>query len=417
MRGGNDGVIGRALRGPIDALQRLVGGLGTATLALLTAMGLVVIGVLCLVGVGLPLLPGALATVRAVADRERERLSRRGEEVISPYAPWPSGWSVRLRAAAADPATARDLQWLATHALFGFVLGLFGSMLPLLAVRDLTFPLYSWALPPGEATTSVGLPADGWTGAAASVLLGAGWVAIAVGLSPRMARLQARPGRRLLRPHPDVDLSARVAELTATRAAALDAHTAELRRIERSLHDGTQNRLVGVVVLLGAARRALRNDPAGADGALEQAQSAAEQALAELRAVVRAILPPVLEQRGLGGALAALAAGCAVPCRVSADVPGSRPASVDATAYFVVAEALTNISKHSHARRATVDVRQTRDRLRLRIEDDGRGGADEESGSGLVGIRRRVEAHDGRVTLSSPPGGPTILDVELPCVL
>ncbi|MCO5997194.1 sensor histidine kinase [Actinoallomurus rhizosphaericola] len=417
MADGNDGALRRALRDPIEALARLVGGLGTATLALLTALVLIVVGVLCLVGVGLPLLPWALAAVRAVADRERERLSRWGEEIISPYDAWPSGWSARLRAAARDPATTRDLRWLFTHAVFGLVLGLFGALLPLLAIEDLTRPLYSWALPPGEVTTSVGISAGGWTGMVSSVSLGAGWVAILVGLGPAMARLQARPGRRLLAPHPSIDLSARVAELTATRAAALDAHTAELRRIERSLHDGTQNRLVGVVVLLGAARRALKNDPALADGALEQAQSAAEQALAELRAVVRGILPPVLEQRGLGGALAALAAGCAVPCRVSADVHGSRPASVDATAYFVVAEALTNISKHSHARHATVEVRQTRDRLFLRVEDDGRGGADENAGSGVVGIRRRVEAHDGHMTLTSPPGGPTVLEVELPCVL
>ncbi|GAB3981106.1 sensor histidine kinase [Actinoallomurus acanthiterrae] len=413
----DDGAVRRALRGSIEAYQRLAGGLGTALLALVTAVGLLVVAVLCLVGVGLPLLPAAPAAVRAVAGRERERLSRWGDEVISPYSPWPNGWAARLRAAAADPATGRDLRWLFTHAVFGFLLGFIGVLLPLLGVRDLSFPLWSWVLPGGQVTTSVGIPVDGWTGMVSSVLLGVGWVAILIGLTPAMARLQARPGLRLLRPHPGVDLSARVAELTATRAAALDAHTAELRRIERSLHDGTQNRLVGVTVLLGAARRALKKDPAIADQALEQAQSAAEQALAELRAVVRAILPPVLEQRGLGGALAALAAGCAVPCRVSVDVPGSRPASVDATAYFVVAEALTNISKHSHARHAAVDVRQTRDRLHLRVEDDGRGGADDRSGSGIVGIRRRVEAHDGRVTFSSPPGGPTILDVELPCVL
>ncbi|GAA4624347.1 sensor histidine kinase [Actinoallomurus vinaceus] len=417
MPGWDDGAVRRALRGSLEAYQRLAGGLGTAVLALFTAAGLLVIAVLCLVGIGLPLLPGALAVVRSVAGRERERLSRWGDEVISPYPAWPRGWLARIRAAAADPATGRDLRWLFTHAVFGFLLGFFGVLLPVLAVRDLSFPLWWTLIPPGGVTTSVGIPIHGWTGALSSVLLGVGWVAILIGLTPAMARLQARPGLRLLKPHPSVDLSARVAELTATRAAALDAHTAELRRIERSLHDGTQNRLVGVTVLLGAARRALKKDPATADQAIEQAQSAAEQALAELRAVVRAILPPVLEQRGLGGALTALAAGCAVPCRVSVDVPGSRPASVDATAYFVVAEALTNISKHSHARHAAVDVRQTRDRLHLRVEDDGRGGADDRSGSGIVGIRRRVEAYDGRVTFSSPPGGPTILDVELPCVL
>ncbi|MFU0242880.1 sensor histidine kinase, partial [Streptomyces scabiei] len=207
----------------------------------------------------------------------------------------------------------------------------------------------------------------------------------------------------------------RVAELTATRAAALDAHATELRRIERSLHDGAQNRLVSVTVLLGAARRMAARDPAGADELLERAQSAAEQALAELRSVARGILPPVLADRGLADALSGLAADCGVPCRVEADVPQRCAASVEATAYFVVAEALTNIAKHSGAARASVTVRARGGRLRLLVEDDGRGGADEDGGSGLTGIRRRVAALDGTLRLTSPPGGPTVLDADLPC--
>jgi signal transduction histidine kinase len=232
-----------------------------------------------------------------------------------------------------------------------------------------------------------------------------------------MARLQARPGRGLLAAGPDADLSLRVAQLTATRAAALDAHAVELRRIERSLHDGTQNRIVSVTVLLGAARRMVARDPAGADALLERAQSAAEQALAELRTVARSILPPVLDDRGLAGALSGLAANCAVPCQVHVDMPERCAASVEATAYFVVAEALTNIVKHSGARHATVTARSDGDRLRLRVQDDGRGGADEDGGSGLTGIRRRVAAHDGSLQLTSPVGGPTTLQVELPCGL
>jgi signal transduction histidine kinase len=207
----------------------------------------------------------------------------------------------------------------------------------------------------------------------------------------------------------------RITQLTATRAAALDAHATELRRIERSLHDGTQNRLVAVTVLLGAARRALARDPSGAEAILERAQNAAEQALAELRTVARGILPPVLADRGLAGALAGLAATCGVPCQVDVDVPGRCAASVEATTYFVVAEALTNISRHSRARHASVTVHRYGDRLYLHIDDDGRGGADERHGSGITGIRRRIEAHDGRLTLTSPPGGPTTFQVELPC--
>jgi signal transduction histidine kinase len=248
-------------------------------------------------------------------------------------------------------------------------------------------------------------------------LLGLVWLVTAVAAGPALARIQAASGRRLLSPPPGVDLSLRVAELTATRAAALDAHALELRRIERALHDGTQNRLVAVNVLLGAARRALQRDPARADEILGQAQDAGEQALRELRTVVRGILPPVLDDRGLAGALAGLAAGCAVPCRLDVQVPVRCAASVEATAYFTVAEALTNVVKHSGAAGVLVTVRRDRDRLWVTVEDDGRGGADPERGSGLVGIRRRVEAYDGRLTLTSPPGGPTRMRVELPCGL
>jgi signal transduction histidine kinase len=245
--------------------------------------------------------------------------------------------------------------------------------------------------------------------------MGVGWVAVVIGLSPGMARLQAWTGRRLLATSADADLSLRVAQLTATRAAALDAHAVELRRIERSLHDGTQNRLVAVNVLLGAARRAMSRDPAAAEAMLDRAQDAAEQALAELRTVARSILPPVLADRGLAGALTGLAGSCAVPCLIEVDVPGRCAASVEAVAYFVVAEALTNVTKHSGASSVAVAVRRDRDRLLLRVHDDGHGGADEAHGSGLGGIRRRVEAYDGRFILTSPPGGPTTMQVELPC--
>jgi signal transduction histidine kinase len=130
---------------------------------------------------------------------------------------------------------------------------------------------------------------------------------------------------------------------------------------------------------------------------------------------VRSILPPVLADRSLPAALTALAASCPVPCRIDADLPGRCAASVEATSYFVVAEALTNIAKHSHAEHATVRLHRRGDRLCLEITDDGRGGADEGGGSGLGGIRRRVEAHDGTFALVSPAGGPTTLTVRLPC--
>ncbi|MFH8446547.1 sensor histidine kinase [Streptomyces sp. NPDC018026] len=401
----------RTLRAARAATGQLVGGLGTAFQALGVLVLLAVAAVTAPAGVGLLLAPGALRALHALARRERDRLSGRGIEIVPPDPP-----PTRLRPALADPTTRRELGWLVRHATLGFLLGLLGLLLPLCAVRDTTFPLW-WRLSPGEATTtSIGIgTAHGWPDALAATLLGVGWTAIVLGLGPGMARLQAAPARRLLVAGPDTDLSLRVAELTATRAAALDAHATELRRIERSLHDGAQNRLVSVTVLLGAARRMAARDPAGADELLERAQSAAEQALAELRQVARGILPPVLADRGLAGALSGLAADCGVPCRVEADVPERCAASVEATAYFVVAEALTNIAKHSGAARASVTARARGGRLRLLVEDDGRGGADEDGGSGLTGIRRRVAALDGTLRLTSPPGGPTTLDVDLPC--
>ncbi|MEV5499761.1 sensor domain-containing protein [Nonomuraea fuscirosea] len=396
----------------LDALEHLVSGMGTGVLALVALLSLVLTALICLVGVGLFLVPAALRGLRAVANRERARLSRWGtEEIIAPLPP-PAG----LRAALADPAVRRELAWVVTHASGGLFLGVLALTLPIHAVQDATFSLWWWLLPPGEASDATyGLWA---VNDAPSALAVAGLAPIEIALTmifaPRMAQLQAWTGRRLLRPGPDVDLTLRVAQLTATRAAALDAHAAELRRIERSLHDGTQNRLVAVNVLVGAALRALERDPASAKAPLERAQTAAEQALGELRGVVRTILPPVLTDRSLAEALTGLAAACPVPCRIDADIPVRAAASVEATAYFVVAEALTNIAKHSQARHAVVNVRRRDGNLHVQVVDDGRGGANED-GSGIVGVRRRIEAHDGSFTLSSPPSGPTILNVTLPC--
>lgn len=401
----------RTLRTARASIGELVSGLGTALQALLVLLWLAVTAVTSVFGVGLLTAPALLRALHALAARERERLGRRGPEVIAPQPP-----PTRLRPALVDPTTRRELRWLVRHATLGFPLGLLGVLLPTVAVRDSLFPLYWTFLPDDMTATSVGLGnAHSWPAALAVAMLGAGWVVIILGLGPGMARLQSRPGRELLAAGPETDLSLRIAELTATRAAALDAHATELRRIERSLHDGTQNRIVSVTVLLGAARRMVARDPAAADELLERAQSAAEQALAELRTVSRSILPPVLADRGLAGALSGLAANCAVPCRIEVEVPERCAASVEATAYFIVAEALTNIAKHSGAEHATVTASSRGGRLLLSVEDDGRGGADEAGGSGLTGIRRRIAAHDGTLSLTSPPGGPTTLKVDLPC--
>jgi signal transduction histidine kinase len=405
-------VVGR-LRTTVDGIEHLVGGLGTAVLALAALLWTAVTAVACLVGVGVFLLPTVPRVVRAVADRERGRLSRWDGGIVGPE-PVPAGF----RAAIGNPAVRREIGWVVCHATAGFIVSLLGVSLPLYAVTDGTFPLWWYLLPPTDASDTLHLvPVDGLGDALLVSLMGFGWLIVVVALLPALARLQAWPGRRLLSPDRGTDLALRVAHLTATRAAALDAHTTELRRIERSLHDGTQNRMVAVTVLLGAARRALARDPATAAATLDRAQDAAEQALTELRGVVRTILPPVLTDRSLPDALVALATACPVPCHVDADMPDRCAASVEATVYFVVAEALTNITRHSGARHAAVTLRRQNDQLCVEITDDGKGGADVVGGSGLAGIRRRVEAHDGTFALASPSGGPTTLTVSVPCGL
>ncbi|HEX3792336.1 MAG TPA: sensor domain-containing protein [Pseudonocardiaceae bacterium] len=403
-------VVGRA-RITLDALDHVVGGLGSVVLAIAALLWLVMTAALCLVGIGVFMLPTALRGVRLVANRERTRLSRWGRKVLEPE-PVPAG----LPAAVRDSAVRRELCWLVCHASFGLFLALVALSLPIDVIHDTTFPVW-WRLVSAASDT----PAQrlwtvhDWPGAFLVCLFGLVTGVVTIAIMPTLAWLQAWPGFRLLSADRGTDLALRVAQLTATRAAALDAHAAELRRIERSLHDGTQNRIVAVNVLLGAARRAVARNPAEAEAILDRAQDAAEQALAELRGVVRSILPPVLTDRSLPDALTALAAACPVTCRIDARVPDRCAASVEATAYFVVAEALTNIARHSGAGTAAVRLRRREDRLFVEVTDDGHGGADEHGGSGLGGIRRRVEAHDGTFALASPIGGPTVLKVSLPC--
>lgn len=368
---------------------------------------------LCLVGVGFLLAPHVVKLVHVIADRERPRLSRFGPELIGP-GPGPAVlWDALRRR-----ETQRELVWVVVHGFSGFALGSLGLLLVLSSVRDITFPLWWHLLPEGEAAPTLDLwIVRDYQGSIAVSLLGAGWLFIAIGVLPAMARLQALPGRRLLRPGPGTDLALRIAHLSAARAAALDAHTTELRRIERALHDGAQNRMVAVNLLVGAARKAASRGVHNLDDILGRAQDATEAALEELRLVVRSILPPVLADRSLADALDALATTSPVPCRLEVDLPGRYAASVEATVYFVVAEALTNIAKHSRATRAEVELHREEDLLRLRITDNGRGGATEGTGSGVGGVRARIEAHEGTFELTSPVGGPTILIARVPCGL
>jgi signal transduction histidine kinase len=234
-------------------------------------------------------------------------------------------------------------------------------------------------------------------------------------LVPLLARAHARLCLAVLSPPAAERLARRVEVLTATRAGVVDAHGAELRRIERDLHDGTQARLVAIAMRLGVARESLTDDPELVAKLLREAHEGAEEAMTELRDVIHTIYPPILADRGLPGAVTALAARAGVPTAVDIGELGDVPAAVEAAAYFVVAEALTNAAKHAHATRATVRIASADGRLMIEVTDDGTGGADETRGTGITGIRRRAEALDGTARISSPTGGPTIVTVELPC--
>lgn len=381
--------------------------------------GLVIAATLILI-VGWLAVPPYLRALRWWAGLARERAGRyTGIVVGERYPPIPDrpGFD-DLRRLLTAPSSRRDFAWVAVHSIAALTTGLLAIALPLAALNTLAIPFYWWALPPDEPVSSI-YPVTSWWGAAPMPLFAVAYAALGWWLIPAMARGICGLARRMLAPRRETELSERVSALTASRAAALDAHAAELRRIERDLHDGAQNRLVAVVMMLGLAERSLRVAPDQALPQLLRAQDAASDALSELRTLVHDIYPPVLDELGLDGAVSALAGRSAVPCVL--DVEGLRraPAAVEAAAYFVVAEALTNVAKHSGAERVRVTI-ATRDdegkaTMVIDVLDDGVGGAVERPGSGLAGIRRRVAAFEGTVTVNSPLGGPTKLEVELPC--
>jgi signal transduction histidine kinase len=195
----------------------------------------------------------------------------------------------------------------------------------------------------------------------------------------------------------------------------VDASIDERRRIERDLHDGAQQRLVALAMDLGMARERMESDPASARQLVGEAHEEAKRALAEIRDLVRGIHPAVLTDRGLDAAVSALAGRSPIPVTVTADLPGRLPEAIESTAYFVVAEGLANVAKHSGAGRAAVILRRRGDRLAVEVSDDGRGGADPARGSGLRGLGDRVAAVDGDLVLERTADGLTVLRAELPC--
>ncbi|HSV64732.1 MAG TPA: sensor domain-containing protein [Mycobacteriales bacterium] len=230
-----------------------------------------------------------------------------------------------------------------------------------------------------------------------------------------LSTVNAAVGRALLGRFSAAELTERVGELEQSRRRVVDSAEAERRRIERDLHDGAQQRLVGLAMTLGRAKARYATDPTSVGDLLNEAHEEAKQAVVELRDLTRGIHPPVLTDRGLDAALSALAARSPVPVAVEVDVEPRPSPTVEAIAYFVVAEALTNLARHAHATQASVLASRVDDGLRIIVLDDGRGGADPEAGTGLRGLADRVSGVDGTLMVYSPPGGPTVITVELPC--
>jgi signal transduction histidine kinase len=326
---------------------------------------------------------------------------RRAGQLLGTTVPPPPGWL-------------RDLAWLPVHIATGGALGVaavfsVGNVL----VGVFATPLW-WLFPAGDPLRLLlEVPVTSW---GAALVLGPLQVLVFGGLTgwlvPPLARAHARLCLAVLSPS---TLARRVEVLTATRAGVLDAHGAELRRIERDLHDGTQARLVAIALRLGVARESLADDPELVARLLKEAHEGAEDAMTELRDVIRTMYPPILADRGLAGALTALAAGAGVPTGVELGELGDVPAAVETAAYFVAAEALTNAAKHARATGATVRLVRTGGVLTVEVTDDGSGGADETRGTGITGIRRRAAALDGTAHILSPAGGPTVVRVEIPC--
>ncbi|MEV0426826.1 histidine kinase [Micromonospora sp. NPDC049836] len=400
-------------------------GLLIALLSLTTHVLLVVLSLVALLlipafGVGFALFPVVTALVRLCTGLHRRLARWSGVELPTPYLPAPPGAQVatwrRFRWVVTDPATWRDLSWLLPGAVTGAVC------------------LAAFALPLYGLEGALGVPvllhlADVWYGYGpfwpidnlfqAVLCVPLGVLVLAAGLAAGrwLVWLHLTFAGFFLPPTRAAALALRVRQLTVTRAETVDAQAAELRRIERDLHDGAQARLVALSMSIGLAEQLVQRDPEAVRRLLAEARETSGQALAELRGLVRGIHPPVLAERGLDGAVRALALSVPLPVAVSAELPGRPPAPVESAAYFAVAEGLANVTKHSAASRAWITVRYADGRLTLVVGDDGRGGADPAAGSGLAGVGRRLAAFDGTMTVTSPVGGPTVVTMELPCEL
>ncbi len=351
----------------------------------------------------------------------RHRLRTTAGLEIPPQPAIQNRWSAAgIAAYARSPATWRQLGYhvlaapaLAAAAIVSFGMWLAGVLCTLVFAYAGKWPEQGSFLRLGQTHSAlahvVRIPWEVYLTAGGIVLLAAApWLTAAVGA------LDARAARALLGPSRAEELEHQVEHLTQTRTGVVDAADAERRRLERDLHDGTQQRLVSLAMRLGMAR-AEPSDAAEAHQVIAEAHEEAKAALAELRDLIRGLHPAVLEDRGLDAALSGVAARVPIPVRLTVDVPRRPAPTIEAVAYFVVSEGLTNITKHAQASQAEVFVRRTGDRLHIIVSDDGVGGADPARGTGLDGLTKRAASVDGTFEIASPPGGPTLITVDLPC--
>ncbi|GAA4632996.1 sensor histidine kinase [Actinoallomurus vinaceus] len=318
-----------------------------------------------------------------------------------------------VRAFLRSPATWRQVAY---HALVGPVLVLGGLLVIVMWAAGFGLALlyaYGWALPlhsplamPGQYRLYTNLTLSG-------VLI----LLVTPAVATLVTRLDARAARALLGPSRAEELERQVEDLAEKRAGVVDAADAERRRIERDLHDGVQQRLVSLAMNLGLARETLTGVPDDAMQVITEAHTEAKEALTELRNVVRGLHPAVLDDRGLDAALSGIAARAPLPVKLRVDVPVRPAPTVEAVAYFVASEALTNVTKHARASHVEMALARQGDILRMTITDDGIGGADPAGGTGINGLRQRIASVDGTFRITSPAGGPTVITVELPCAL
>jgi signal transduction histidine kinase len=372
--------------------------------------------------VGIPIMVASIYVARAFADLERLRipavLNRPAPRPRYHQAPPGAGAWRKLFVPLGDGQSWLDL----LHAMVHWILATIGFCFVVTwwagALGGITYVAWDWALPRPDTNKDLNVLigiSDSW-GARIGLhtLIGLIFLVTLPVVVRLFAVLSAQFSRALL--SGVADMQRQVTELSEQRDSAVSAEATALRRLERDIHDGPQQRLVRLAMDLGRAQQQLDNDPAAARATIEEALGQTRETLDELRALSRGIAPPILTDRGLAAALHALAARGVIPVSLSVDPElGRLPVMTESTAYFVVAEALTNVAKHSRATACAVAVGRVDGRLELAVVDDGQGGAHVAKGHGLAGLADRVRAVGGTLGVSSPAGGPTEIRAELPC--